>query len=68
MKLYLVLLQELASFFILVTLNVCAVPVPVAVPVLDDPAESPPEAGLEPVVPLTSTWLFTCELSFEVSP
>jgi len=60
---YLLVLQLLESFLILVTLNICpAAAEPAAV---CDPAEDP----LEPeALPLTSTSLFTCALSLEVSP
>ena len=65
---YLLVLQLLETFFTLVTLNICD-PAP---PLVDEPAlalEPAEPAPLEPeAVPLTSTSLFTCEASFDVSP
>lgn len=67
-----VVLQVPETFFTLVTLNICdPAALPVVEPVLAlEPADGLVElALLEPeAVPLISTSLLTCELSFEVSP
>lgn len=66
-------LQVPETFFTLVTLNICD---PAALPVVEPVLALEPADGLvelaalpEPdAVPLISTSLLTCELSFEVSP